>query len=155
MEIETDLPHRDGPGRSEQVLEGLQVPILVEVLRLVRVQPHGRVEPFVLLRHVDGEPGVFERRPRNEDPFHSRRERPRDDFPTLGGREHLHVAVRVADHFTRVPGGTSASGTRITGSPLSASDAASTIPSDSSPMSLAGCRLATTTTVFPTSASAA
>ena len=66
-------------------------------------------------------------------------------------RQVLQVAVGVdeARHRTSVPGGTSRSGWSSTGWP--SSEAASTMPRDSTPISLAGCRLATTTTWRPTS----
>ena len=58
-----------------------------------------------------------------------------------------------ADYFTFVPGGTSASNVQSTALP--SSDAASTIPNDSTPMSFAGFRFATRTTFLPTSDSGA
>ena len=78
-------------------------------------------------------------------------------------RGHLEVAVqsasdrsspRLVTYFTMLPGGTSAGTSRSDGSPVSPTVAASTIPFDSTPMSLAGFRFATITTTFlPTSAS--
>ena len=74
----------------------------------------------------------------------------------LVGRQALQMAVGVdrtggigRAHLTRVPLGTGASGRSRTGWP--SSEAASTMPWDSTPISLAGWRFATTTTCRPTS----
>src|SRR6266513_46179 len=56
-----------------------------------------------------------------------------------------------APHFTFVPAGTLGSTLSSDGSP--SIDAASTMPFDSIPISFAGCRLATMTTLRPTSSS--
>lgn len=62
-------------------------------------------------------------------------------------------AVSCAGHFTFVPAGTLGSTLSRLGSP--SIDAASTIPFDSTPISLAGCRFATITTFLPTRSSGA
>src|SRR5689334_2431079 len=72
-------------------------------------------------------------------------------FALVGG-EALQVAVRVDQaHLTRVPLGTWTPGWRSTGLP--SIEAASTMPCDSIPMSLAGWRFATTTTCLFTRSS--
>ncbi len=82
---------------------------------------------------------------------------PFDDRVEVTG-EHLvgEMAVRVdhARYRTREPSGGGASNPTTTGAPPSGL-AASTMPLDSMPMSLAGFRLATTTRVRPTSDSGA
>jgi len=72
-------------------------------------------------------------------------------FALVGG-EALQMAVRVDQaHLTRVPLGTWTSGWSSTGLP--SIEAASTMPCDSIPMSLAGWRFATTITCLFTRSS--
>ena len=81
---------------------------------------------------------------------HRLRRHARDTGITLGhrhdGADEL-VAGRV-HHFTFAPGGRSRSSVSRPSAP--SSEPARIMPCDSTPMSLAGCRLATTTTFFPT-----
>ena len=64
------------------------------------------------------------------------------------------VAVRIEHQRTRVPGGGGGSSNRTSDGLPPSRLAASTIPFDSTPISLAGFKLATTTTVRPTRSSA-
>ena len=61
------------------------------------------------------------------------------------------ASEHASSHFTFVPGATAASNVQSTALP--STEPASTIPFDSTPMSFAGFRFATSTIVFPTSAS--
>src|SRR5262245_61774171 len=105
--------------------------------------PRGR-EPGCCLR-------VGERRPGHEKAPDPGGPRP-GDLP-VRVRRHVQVAVGVGeDHLTMLPLGTSEGTSSSTGFPSSPTDAARTIPFDSTPMSFAGFRFATTTMLRPTSA---
>ena len=95
-------------------------------------------------------PRLGHRHPRREVVHH--RLRPRRAADPGQGEAETGERGETAAHFTFVPGATSASKEQSTALP--SIDPASTMPFDSTPISFAGLRFATTMTVLPTRASA-
>ena len=121
---------------------------------------HTERAPDVLLRPAQREEilRLVELGRRHEKALDPTIARPRDRRGARLRLEVLQVAVRIDEkgaraHFTRVPfGAPEACGRTRIGLP-SASVAARIMPRDSTPMSFAGLRFATTTTWWPTSSS--
>jgi len=155
--IEADLAHRPGRGGLPQALvdEG-SGPLRVAGKRARRVRMHANRQADVGPGHLDARRApAFLLVIRAEDD-----ERRRDAGGAGAIDDRLEVAgelgsgemTMAVDHRTRAPGGTSRSKPRRIGWPPSGLPA-STIPLDSTPISVAGCRFATITIVRPTSCS--
>ena len=159
MEVEPDLADRDDSRAPRQLLERRAVPRRIEVLRLVGMDADGREDAVVRQASAAARresasvvPGTRNRvtpaaRARSRSASAGGVSRP----PSGDGSERSASTGRqeppLLDPAARrhVLGGTSSSD----GSPASPTDAARTMPSDSTPMSLAGFRFATTTTLRP------
>ena len=148
--VQPDLPHRDHLGmRRERAefAEGVPVPLV----RVVRVHAEGA--PHSLVRLREGETG--KRRgsviAHGDDVREPVGGHGRDDVLRLGCEPLVgEMAMGVDEHQqTSLPAGTRFSGATSTTSP-SADTAQSSMPWLSMPRSLAGLRLATTTTCLPT-----
>src|SRR4029077_6083110 len=148
-------PHRHGLRIGEEGAEAIPVPLLPGG-RLMGVDSQGA--PDVRMAMTEGEDLLGLIQP-------DRRHQEAADAALAGGvqgplplvrRQALQMAVGVDENAhrfyrTRVPLGTATAGCSSTGLP--SSEAARTMPFDSTPMSLAGWRVATTTTCLPTSSS--
>ena len=75
MEIEPDLPDGNDPGAPRQLLEGCPVPSRIKVLRLVRMNTHGRKNSLVILRQCDRRGGILQCRSGYQKPSDSSRSR--------------------------------------------------------------------------------
>src|SRR6185503_1787169 len=151
--IEADLADGDRlgtPGRLADVPRDRGGP----VLRLVRVDAGGEMDEVVQRRQVGAGGGVADERGHRDQALDPRGPGARDHLVAVGIEVlQRQVGVAVAEqgrYFTFQPGGTGSSVVRMYGWPP-ASEAASSIPCETTPLSLAGLRLATTTTVLPTS----
>ena len=137
--------HLGLPLRPEEGLRGTSR-LAVEAVGEPRL---GRGRPEA--EHVGPGPGLGDRRARGE-VVDDRSGPPRAPGPGQGQGEGRDEGEAAA-HFTFVPGATSASKEHRTAFP--SIEPARTMPFDSTPISFAGLRFATRTTVFPTRASGA
>ena|SRR5436305_13706981 len=121
----------------------------------MRVSPQGT--PDIGMTMAEGEDvlGLVQLDRRHEESPHSPLARRVESALALLGRQALEMTMGIdrtrRAHLTCVPLGTWAAGWSRTGLP--SSEAASTIPCDSTPISFAGWRFATTITCLPTSSS--
>ncbi len=160
MEVQTDLPDRHHFRPCAQLFNGRQR-LRVGLFCLVRMEPDGRVHSRMLRGQIHRSPAVLQVDPRIDDPADPRLVSPRDHLFTIRvelPRSQMRMCVkedrRLIHYFTTLPSAISTAGVRMASFPES-SDAARIIPWDSCPISFAGWRLNTTTTVLPTRSSGA
>lgn len=160
MEIQSDLSDRNDPGMFAQFFDGSEAAVVCKAC-VMRVISDSRKDHRVAVGELDGAPAVIQIGTGVDD---------ETDTGIGGPGQHLipvcvkfarrDMRVRVKErhgspvYFTVAPLAMSADGLITTSFP-DASDAASSMPCDSCPISLAGARLNTTTIDFPTRSSGA
>ena len=164
VEVEPDLPDRDDLRPTRERLERRTVADRIEVPGLVRMDPDGRDD--VLVRRPPARPpppspraSSRDQEPRDAraEPFGARAAAPWTWQSAASSIWTWHVASRPESNPRPTspcsPAARARARPAAPAPPPSPTDAASTMPLDSTPMSFAGFRFATTTTLRPTSAS--